>query len=120
MSTPLIKEDSAGLRALVVKIRVKAEYRERFLEQMWADAVGSEKDEPGCLMFNVVRDGADPDVLHLFEVYEDDEAVETHKRAPHFLKWLETTKEWLAAPLEVARGTTVYPPAGAWKKRSAP
>jgi quinol monooxygenase YgiN len=65
--------------------------------------LGSEKNEPGCLMFNIVRDNADPNVLHLFEVYQDDEAVEAHKKAPHFLKWLETTKDWLAAPLEVAR-----------------
>jgi autoinducer 2-degrading protein len=114
------KGEFMGLSALVVKIRMKAEYREQFLEQMRADALGSEKNEPGCLMFNIVQDNADPDVLHLFEVYEDAEAVEAHKKAPHFLKWLETTKDWLAAPLEIARGATVYPPAGAWKKRSAP
>jgi quinol monooxygenase YgiN len=120
MSNPAFNEEPQGLNALVVKIRVKAEYREQFLEQMRADAVGSEKDEPGCLMFNIVRDNAEPDVLHLFEVYENDKAVDAHRKAPHFLKWLETTKDWLAAPLEIARGTTVYPPAGAWKKRLAP
>ncbi len=109
-----------ALSALVVKIRVKAEYREQFLEQMRADAIGSEKNEPGCLMFNIVQDNADPNVLHLFEVYQDDEAVEAHTQAPHFLKWLEATKDWLAAPFEVTRGTTVYPAAGDWKKRPAP
>jgi quinol monooxygenase YgiN len=120
MSEPSFEEESMELSALVVKIRMKAEYREQFLEQMWADAVGSEKHEPGCLMFNVVRDSADPNVLHLFEVYQDDKAVDAHKKAPHFLKWLETTKEWLAAPPEVTPCTTVYPPARAWKKRPAP
>ena len=108
-----------ALSALVVKICVKPEHREQFLEQMWADALGSEKSEPGCLMFNVVQDNADPNVLHLFEVYRDDEAVEAHKQSPHFLKWREATKDWLAAPLELARCTSVYPPAGAWKKRAA-
>jgi (4S)-4-hydroxy-5-phosphonooxypentane-2,3-dione isomerase len=120
MSGRSFNEESTERIALVVKIRVKAEYREQFLEQLWADALGSEKDEPGCLMFNVVRDDADPNVLHLFEVYQDDEAVEAHKKTPHFLRWLETTKDWLAAPIEVARGTTVYPAAGAWKKRPVP
>ena len=109
-----------ALSALVVKIRVKPEYCEQFLEQMWADALGSEKNEPGCLMFNIVRDSADPNMIHLFEVYSDDKALEAHKTAPHFLKWRETTKDWLAEPLEIARCTTVYPPAGAWRKRSAP
>jgi autoinducer 2-degrading protein len=119
MSENSFKGASMERCALVVKIRVKAEHREQFLEQMWADATGSEKNEPGCLMFNIVQDKADPNVLHLFEVYQDDQAVEAHKQAPHFLKWLETTKDWLAAPLEVARCTTVYPSAGAWKKRPA-
>jgi (4S)-4-hydroxy-5-phosphonooxypentane-2,3-dione isomerase len=119
MSQSSFKEASTAPRALVVKIRLKAEHREQFLEQMRADAIGSEQNEPGCLMFNVVQDNADPNVVHLFEVYQDDEAVEAHKRAPHFLKWLETTKGWVAE-LEVARGTTVYPPAGAWQKRRAP
>jgi autoinducer 2-degrading protein len=120
MSKVPFEAESKRLSALVVKVRVKPEYREQFLEQMWADALGSEKNEPGCLMFNIVQDGADPNVIHLFEVYKDDQAVEAHKTAPHFLKWRETTKDWLAEPLQIARCSTVYPPAGAWKKRSAP
>ena len=120
MSKPSFDEAFTMLPALVVKIRVKAEYREQFLEEMWADAVGSEKNEPGCLMFNIVQDSADPGILYLFEVYQDDKAMAAHKKAPHFLEWLQTTKEWLAAPLEVARCTTVYPPARAWSKRPVP
>lgn len=109
-----------ALSALVVKIRMKPEYREQFLEQMRADAIGSEANEPGCLMFNIVQENADPNVLHLFEVYRDDEAVEAHKKAPHFLRWLDVTRDWLAAPLEIARCTTVYPSAETWKKRPTP
>ena len=114
------KEEAKGLSALVVKIQMKAEYREQFLKEMWADAYGSEKKEPGCLMFNITHDKADPNVLYLFEVYRDDAAVEAHKKSPHFLKWLETTKEWLAAPLEITPCVTIYPPADSWKKRRAP
>jgi quinol monooxygenase YgiN len=109
-----------ALSALVVKIQMKAEFREQFIKEMWADAIGSEKNEPGCLMFNIVNDAADPNILYLFEVYKDADAVEAHKKMPHFVKWLETTKEWLAAPLEIMPCNTIYPPAKAWKKRSAP
>jgi (4S)-4-hydroxy-5-phosphonooxypentane-2,3-dione isomerase len=114
------KEGAKGLSALVVKIHMKAEHREQFLKEMWADAVGSEKNEPGCLMFNIVHDDADPNVLYLFEVYKDDQAVEAHKKTPHFQKWLETTKDWLAAPLEITPATTIYPPSKTWQKRPAP
>ena len=109
-----------GLSALVVKIHMKAEFREQFLKEMWADAIGSEKNEPDCLMFNIVNDKADPNILYLFEVYKDDKAVEAHKKMPHFVTWLETTKNWLAAPLEITPCSTIYPPADAWKKRPAP
>ena len=114
------KGEKMGLSALVVKIHMKAEFREQFIKEMWADAIGSEKNEPGCLMFNIVNDKADPNILYLFEVYKDDKAVEVHKNMPHFVKWLETTKNWLAAPLEITPCKTIYPPADTWKKRPAP
>ena len=114
------KDEAKGLSALVVKIHMKAEFREQFIKEMWADAIGSEKKEPGCLMFNITHDNADPNILYLFEVYKDDKAVEAHKKAPHFVKWLETTKNWLAAPLEITPCTTIYPPASTWEKRPAP
>jgi len=113
-------EEPKGLCALVVKVQMKPEYRERFLEEMWADAIGSEKSEPGCLMFNIVRDNTDPNVLYLFEVYKDVQAVEAHKKAPHFQKWLTTTEPWLAAPLQIMPSSTIYPPPNAWEKRPAP
>jgi quinol monooxygenase YgiN len=108
------------MSALVVKIHMKAEYRDQFIKEMLADAIGSEKIEPGCLMFNIVNDAADPNILYLFEVYKDGDAIEAHKKMPHFVKWLETTKDWLAAPLEIMPSNVIYPPMNAWEKRLAP
>lgn len=119
--TPVAKkEDHKSLSALVVKVRIKAEFREQFMKEMLADAIGSEKIEPGCLMFNIVHDASDPNTLYLFEVYKDANAVEAHKKTPHFVKWLKTTKNWLAAPLEITPCNTIYPPANSWTKRPAP
>ena len=42
--------------AMWVKVRVKPKLRQRFLEAIEVDALGSERDEPGCLRFNVLRD----------------------------------------------------------------
>jgi quinol monooxygenase YgiN len=115
--------EKGGLKtmsALVVKIHMKAEFRDQFIKEMLADAIGSEMIEPGCLMFNIVNDSADPNILYLFEVYKDADAIEAHKKMPHFVKWLETTKNWLAAPLEIMPCNMIYPPANAWEKRPAP
>ena len=65
--------------AMWVKVRVKAEERERFLKAIEADAIGSEQDEPGCLRFNVLRDQQDQNVYYFFEVYRDEAALEAHR-----------------------------------------
>ena len=52
------------LLALWVKVRVKPEERERFLKAIEVDAVGSERDEPGCLRFNVLHDQQDQNVYY--------------------------------------------------------
>jgi autoinducer 2-degrading protein len=48
--------------ALWVKVRVKPEGRERFLKAIEVDAVGSERDEAGCMRFNVLQDDQDHNV----------------------------------------------------------
>ncbi len=107
------------MKALVVTVYIKTEHRKAFVEEMLKDAVGSERNEAGCLMFNVAQDEDDPDVLRLFEVYRDDRAVDAHTRTPHFLRWVEATKDWHAKPFEVVKCTTLYPPDAAWEKRPA-
>jgi (4S)-4-hydroxy-5-phosphonooxypentane-2,3-dione isomerase len=108
------------MKALVVKVFIKPEHRRAFVEEMLKDASGSEKNEPGCLMFNVAVDDASPDVLHLFEVYRDEDDIEAHTKTPHFLQWVEATKDWHARPAEVVQCTTLYPPDGGWRKRPVP
>ena len=62
--------------AMWVKVRVKSEERVRFLKAIEADALGSERDEPGCLRFNVLRDQQDPNVYYFFEVYRNEAALD--------------------------------------------
>ncbi len=107
------------MKALFVTIHVKPGCREKLLLELRADASGSERDEPGCLMFNVAQDDADPDVLHLFEVYRDDAAIDAHAATPHFLRFAERSKDWLVKPWEVVSTTVLYPPPESWTKRPA-
>ncbi len=96
------------MKALVVRVFPKAQHRQAFVEEMLRDARGSERDEAGCLMFNVAQEDGDPGVLHLFEVYADDAAVEAHGRTPHFLRWVEATRDWQERPAEVIACTVLH------------
>jgi len=94
--------------AIWVKVRVKPELRQRFLEAIEVDALGSERDEPGCMRFNVLRDAQDENVYYFYEVYKDEAALEAHRAAPHYAIWRAAT-DALDGPAEATRCQTVFP-----------
>ena len=102
--------------ALWVKARIHPDQRERFLQGIEIDALGSERDEPGCQRFNVLQDTADEDVYYFYEVYEDAAAFAAHQRAPHYADW-KAVADTLDGPVEVTRLETVFPAdPGYWAK----
>ena len=94
--------------AMWVKVRIKPDQRKRFLDAIEVDALGSERDEPGCLRFNVLQDEKDPDVYYFFEVYKDQAALEAHRQAPHYAVW-RAAADSLAGPPELTRTQSVFP-----------
>jgi (4S)-4-hydroxy-5-phosphonooxypentane-2,3-dione isomerase len=105
--------------AMWVKVRVKPEGRERFLQAIEVDAVGSERDEPGCLRFNVLQDAQDPNVYYFYEVYRDEAALEAHRAAPHYAVW-RAAADTLDGPALATRCRSVFPaPAEYWERKSA-
>jgi quinol monooxygenase YgiN len=103
--------------ALWVKVRIKPEQQERFLMAIEADALGSERDEAGCLRFNVLQDQQDQNIYYFFEVYRDEAALEAHRAAPHYAVW-RAAADTLDGPAEATRCQAVFPSAGQyWEKR---
>jgi len=94
--------------AIWVKVRVKPDQRKRFLEAIEVDALGSERDEPGCLRFNVLQDEQDENVYYFYEVYKDQAALEAHRAAPHYAVW-RAAADTLDGPTAPARCKTVFP-----------
>src|SRR3954447_17117432 len=114
-----IPAQEANMLAMWVKVRVKAEERERFLKAIEADALGSERDEPGCLRFNVLRNQQDQNVYYFFEVYRDEAALEAHRAAPHYAIW-RAAADTLDGPPQGTRCDTVFPAAtDYWERKSA-
>jgi autoinducer 2-degrading protein len=95
--------------ANLVKVRIKPETRQRFLEAIEHDALHSEADEPGCLRFNVLQDTQDPNVYVFYEIYRDQAALEAHRATPHFAVWRQASEECLDGPAERTPCATVFP-----------
>jgi (4S)-4-hydroxy-5-phosphonooxypentane-2,3-dione isomerase len=99
--------------AMWVKVRIKPDQRKKFLDAIEVDALGSERDEPGCLRFNVLQDENDPNVYYFFEVYKDQAALEAHRAMPHYATW-RAAADTLDGPTEPTRCATVFPSARAY------
>jgi autoinducer 2-degrading protein len=94
--------------AIWVKVRIKPALRQRFLDAIEVDALGSERDEPGCLRFNVLQDGEDPNVYYFYEVYTGTAALEAHRGTPHYAVW-RAVADTLDGPTEAIRCQPVFP-----------
>lgn len=74
--------------SITVDFRMARGREEQFMELMLENACLSLANEPGCLVFDVLRPvGGPPDQVLLYEVYRDRAAFEAHLRMPHFLKF---------------------------------
>ena len=102
------------MHILFVTIKMKPEHREQYMEEMLLNAKGAQEAEPGCLRFDVVQDAADPNTIHLYEVYRDEAAFRDHQAAPHFLRMREATGDWRDGPVMVHMGVNVSPSDGEW------
>jgi (4S)-4-hydroxy-5-phosphonooxypentane-2,3-dione isomerase len=94
--------------AMWVKVRIKPDQRQRFLNAIEVDALGSEKDEPGCLRFNVLQDAGDQNVYYFYEVYKDQAAIEAHRAMPHYEVW-RGVADVLDGPTEATQVLPVFP-----------
>ena len=94
---------------LMVRIHVKSQHLEDYIREMIADAEGSVSQEPGCRRFDIIQDVDEPTKLGLCEVYNDADAVDDHVSRPHFLKWKETTADWITQDIGISRCKLIFP-----------
>jgi (4S)-4-hydroxy-5-phosphonooxypentane-2,3-dione isomerase len=83
--------------ALVVEFRIRPPFIAAFAEAINANARTSLDNEPGCRRFDVWRDAADPGLFFLYELYDDEAALDAHLHAAHYLSMSAATAEWVDA-----------------------
>ena len=103
--------------SIFVTIKVKPGYTDQFREASFGDAQGSVKDEPGCFRFDILQNTEDPNTFHLYEVYADDAALESHRNMPHYKKWRSTVKDWFDGDVQRVVMRTIFPSEEGWRKQ---
>ena len=49
--------------------------------------IAASRQEPGCLVYTLAEDQAEPGLIRAFEVYADDDALAAHGASAHFQAW---------------------------------
>ncbi|USD35101.1 MULTISPECIES: putative quinol monooxygenase [Vibrio] len=70
---------------IIVSNRVKKGREENYITIMNENAKASCQNELGCVQFDVIRDLNDPQLFHLYEIYQSQEALTEHKQTEHYL-----------------------------------
>jgi autoinducer 2-degrading protein len=83
------------MQALIVEFRIKPAHVAAFDTAITDNARASRETEPGCRQFDVCRDPNDPQLFFLYELYDDDAAIEAHLQSAHFQAMNAASADWV-------------------------
>ena len=83
------------MQALVVEFLIYAPQVLAFEAAIVDNARASREHEPGCRQFDVCRDPVESRRFFLYELYDDEAAVQAHLQAAHFLQMSALTAAWV-------------------------
>lgn len=83
------------MQVLVVEFLIHPAWVEPFRAAITENARASRQTEAGCRQFDVCIDPANPELFFLYELYDDEAAVQAHLRSEHFLQMNALTAAWV-------------------------
>ena len=96
-------EASHGRYCLHVRLQVRAERRDEFLECIQANQRGTLTTEPLALAYLFGEDETSTNTFHFFEAYKGRAGFEAHTQTPHFADWEKfVATDPLSAPPQVS------------------
>jgi quinol monooxygenase YgiN len=87
--------------ALIVSLEIHIEKLDQFLTAIKENATRTFTDEEGCRYFDVTQNKDKPTHFMFYELYDNEEAIATHRTCAHFVEWRK------AADVCVVKGSQV-------------
>ncbi len=75
--------------AIIVDLEAEAGQGPELRDALQTQARNSLENEDGCRQFDVCTDPENPDRFFLYEVYDDQAAVDEHRQTPYYIKFRE-------------------------------
>ncbi len=96
--------------SLVIIVKTASGKSGDFLKFLSEEAADVLKHESGCRQFTVSRSLEDPETFTLAEFYDDEAALDAHRKTPHFILFQERVKEFgLIEEKNAVLGKVVFP-----------
>ncbi len=92
-----------------VQVHVLPGRGEDFVHAIRENATASRK-EPGNLRFDVIRSIDDTNHFILHEVYRGLEDFKSHQETPHYAKFRDAVKDWMAVARVGTKCRSIFPP----------
>jgi quinol monooxygenase YgiN len=87
--------EAGGLYINAVDLVIVPSEMPKYLEAIKENGANAVK-EPGCREFNITVLASNPNHVFLYEVYDNEAALEAHRQTEHFKKYAATTKNMVA------------------------
>lgn len=72
----------------VVHLEIQPDKLETFLTEASIN-VRASRQETGVIQFDLIQQTDSPMRFMLYEIYQDESALEAHRHTPHFERWVE-------------------------------
>lgn len=82
---------------VTVEFSIHPQHATEFMREMVANARASREREPGCKVFDVCQDPAQPCEIFLYEIYLDKAAFDQHLTSAHYLAFNQTVTPWVSS-----------------------
>jgi autoinducer 2-degrading protein len=92
---PIENKNKQSMKVTCVHVHVKPENVQEFRDAIIENRKGTVR-EPGNIRFDILQQADDPCRFMIYEVFESESAVKMHKETPHYLKWRDYVKDFMA------------------------
>ena len=81
-------------------VRIRSEHRPEAIERAQSVSIASER-EPGCRTYRISADLRDPDLFHVFEVWDDEAALAAHFQTQHLREFQNHLPRLMAGEMKI-------------------
>ncbi|MCV4343146.1 putative quinol monooxygenase [Pseudomonas capsici] len=81
----------------VAQLEIDPQQLERYSQIVKEEMDISARDEPGVIAIYSVAEKEQPNKLHFFEIYADEQAYKTHIASAHFRHYVEETRTMIVS-----------------------